>query len=76
MGENWSEKGKGIKKNSQNLGMTLRYRIRAMPLKNTPIIYIRWRRRRNDRYHLIFSLLITHTEKSFISVNKSIEVTA
>ncbi len=41
MEENWSENGKGIKENSQSLGMTLRYRIRAMPLKNTPIIYIR-----------------------------------
>jgi len=76
MGENWSENRARIKENSQSLGMTLRYRIRAMPLKNTPIIYIRWRRRRNDRYHLIFLLLFTHTEKSFISVNKSIEITA
>ena len=41
MGENWSGNGKGIKENLQNLRMTLRYRIRAMPLKNTPIKYIR-----------------------------------
>jgi len=76
MGENWSGNGKGIKENSQSLGMTLRYRIRAMPLKNTPIIYIRWRQEQNDGLYLIFLLLITHTEKSFISVNKSIEITA
>ena len=76
MEENWSENGKGIKENSQSLGMTLRYRIRAMPLKNTPIIYIRWRQEQNDGLYLIFLLLITHTEKSFISVNKSIEITA
>ena len=41
MGENWSGNGKGIKENSQSLGMTLRYRIRVMSLKNIPIIYIR-----------------------------------
>lgn len=41
MGEDWSENRARIKENSQSLGMTLRYRIRVMPLKNTPIIYIR-----------------------------------
>jgi len=76
MGENWSGNGKGIKENLQNLRMTLRYRIRAMPLKNTPIKYIRWGQEQNDGLYLIFLLLITHTEKSFISVNKSIEITA
>ena len=39
MGENWSENRARIKENSQNLGMTLHHRIRAMPLKNIPIIY-------------------------------------
>jgi len=76
MGEDWSENRARIKENSQSLKMTLRYRIRATPLKNIPIIYIRWRRARNDGLYLIFLLLITHTEKSFISVNKSIEITA
>jgi len=41
MGENWSGNGKGIKENSQSLEIILHYRIRAIPLKNTPIIYIR-----------------------------------
>ena len=76
MGENWSKNRARIKENSQSLGMTLHYRIRAMPLKNTPIIYIRLRQEQNDGLYLIFLLLITHTEKSFISVNKSIEITA
>ena len=39
MGEDWSGNRARIKENSQSLGMTLRYRIRVMPLKNTPIIY-------------------------------------
>jgi len=76
MGEDWSENRARIKENSQSLEMTLRYRIRATPLKNIPIIYIRWRQEQNDGLYLIFLLLITHTEKSFISVNKSIEITA
>jgi len=75
MGEDWSENRARIKENSQSLKMTLRYRIRAMPLKNTPIKYIRWGQEQNDGLYLTFLLLITHTEKSFISVNKSIEVT-
>ena len=41
MGEDWSENRARIKENSQSLRMTLRYRIRAMSLKNISIIYIR-----------------------------------
>ena len=41
MGEDWSENGTRIKENSQSLEMTLRYRIRTIPLKNIPIIYIK-----------------------------------
>ena len=41
MGEDWSENRPRIKENLQSLGMILHYRIRAMPLKNIPIIYIR-----------------------------------
>ena len=37
MGEDWSGNRARIKENSQSLGMTLRYRIKVMPLKNTPI---------------------------------------